>query len=95
MDVDDVPAAGSGRDWVLPVSGPQERALRHTVEQIVDSAADVPSLDVPAPQMAPGPGATPNLAAAHGAASHAQHGAGDRSAQDHAARVRAALADQQ
>ena len=58
MDVDDVPAAGSRPEWILPVSGPWERVQRHTVEQIDDSAPVVPSLEVF------GLGARPNFAAA-------------------------------
>ena len=39
MDVDDVLAAvGSRPDRLSPVSGPQERVQRHSVEQIVDFA---------------------------------------------------------
>ena len=52
MDVDEVPAAvGSRPDRLSPVSGPQERVPRHTVEQIVDTALVVPFLDVLVPQM--------------------------------------------
>ena len=52
MDVDDVPAArGSRPDRLLDVSGPQERVQRRTMEQIVDSAPFLPSLDVPVPLM--------------------------------------------
>ena len=37
MDVDEVPSAGGSRpDRLAPVSGPQERVLRHTVEQAGD-----------------------------------------------------------
>ena len=50
LDVEDVPAARSQPDRVSPVSGPQERVQRHTVEQIVVCAPDVPSLDVLVPR---------------------------------------------
>ena len=51
MDVDDVPAAGGSRpDRLSDVSGPQERAQRRTVQQIVDPVP-LPTLDDPAPQM--------------------------------------------
>ena len=51
MDVDDVPAAdGSRPDRLSDVSGPQERAQRRTVQQIVDPVP-LPTLDDPAPQM--------------------------------------------
>ena len=43
VDFDDVLAAGSRPDWLLLVSGPQERVPRYTVEQIVYSAPDVRS----------------------------------------------------
>ena len=33
------------------LSGPQERVLRHTVDQIVDAVSGLPILDVPVPQM--------------------------------------------
>ena len=51
LDVEDVPAAGSRPDRLFAVSGPQERVLRHTVEQMGDCVPVVPSLDVPVPQM--------------------------------------------
>ena len=52
MDIDDVPAAsGSRPDRLTNVSGPQERVLRHTVEQIVDSVPWSPVLNAPVPQM--------------------------------------------
>ena len=51
LDVEDVPAAGSWPDRLFAVSGPQERVLRHTVEQMGDCVPVVPSLDVPVPQM--------------------------------------------
>ena len=52
MDVDDVPAAlGSRPDRIATLSGPQERDLRRTVQQIVDAVPLVPLLDDPVPQM--------------------------------------------
>ena len=52
MDVDDVPAAGgSWPDRLLDVSGPQERVLRRTVEQIVEPVRGVPVLDALVSQM--------------------------------------------
>ena len=52
MDVDEVPAAGGSRpDRLAPVSGPQERVLRHTVEQAGDVVPGLPALDAPVPQM--------------------------------------------
>ena len=52
MDVDDLPAAGGSRpDRLLDVSGPQERVLRRTVEQIVEPVRGVPVLDAPVSQM--------------------------------------------
>ena len=52
MDVDDVPtASGSRPDRFIPVSGPQERVPRHTVEQLVDCVPIVPLLDAPLPQI--------------------------------------------
>ena len=51
LDVDEVPVAGGSRpDRLLNVSGPQERVLRRTVEQLIDSALVVPLLDVLVPQ---------------------------------------------
>ena len=53
MDVDEVPAAGGSRpDRLAPVSGPQERVLRHTVEQAGDVVPGLLTLDAPVPQMA-------------------------------------------
>ena len=51
LEVEDVPAAGSRPYRLFAVSGPQERVLRHTVEQMGDCVPVVPSLDVPVPQM--------------------------------------------
>ena len=51
MDVDDVPAASSRPDRIATLSGPQERDLRRTLEQIVDAVPLVPLLDDPVPQM--------------------------------------------
>ena len=51
MDVDDVPAADSWPDRIATLSGPQERDLRRTVQQIVDTVPLVPLLDDPMPQM--------------------------------------------
>ena len=51
MDVDDVLAASSRPDRIATLSGPQERDLRRTVEQIVDAVPLVPLLDDPVPQM--------------------------------------------
>ena len=51
LEVEDVPAASSRPDRLFAVSGPQERVLRHTVEQMGDCVPVVPSLDVPVPQM--------------------------------------------
>ena len=52
MDVDDMLAAsGSRPDRLIPVSGPQERVPRHTVEQFVDCVPVVPLLDAPVLQM--------------------------------------------
>ena len=42
LDVEDVSAAGSRPDRLSAVSGPQERVLRRTVEQIVDCVPVVP-----------------------------------------------------
>ena len=46
LDVEDVPAAGSRPDCLAGVR-PQERVLRHTVEQFGDVALGLPALDVP------------------------------------------------
>ena len=52
LRVDEVPAAGGSRpDRLAPVSGPQERFQRHSVEQLVESVRGVPVLDAPVPQM--------------------------------------------
>ena len=52
MDVDEVLAAGGSRpDRLAPVSGPQERVLRHTVEQAGDVVPGLPALDALVPQM--------------------------------------------
>ena len=49
-DEDSVPELGGSRpDRLIPVSGPQERVQRHTVEQIIDSFAQLPMLDAPVP----------------------------------------------
>ena len=49
---DDEPtAAGSRPDWLSAVSGPQERVLRHTVEQMVDCVLDVPIFEAPVSQL--------------------------------------------
>ena len=50
LDDDDsvLELGGSRPDWLLPVSGPQERVQRHTVEQIIDTFVPVPMLDAPA-----------------------------------------------
>ena len=50
-DVEDVPAAGSRPDGLSAVSGPQERVLRRTVEQIVDCVPVVPLFHTSEPQM--------------------------------------------
>ena len=50
--MDEVPAAGGSRpDRLAPVSGPQERVLRHTAEQAGDVVPGLPALDAPVPQM--------------------------------------------
>ena len=52
LDDDESFAAGSSRpDRLLAASGPQERALRHTVEQLADCVTVVPLLDSPVPQV--------------------------------------------
>ena len=52
LDKDESPAARCSRpDRLAPVSGPEERVLRHTVEQLADCVTVVPLLDVPVPQM--------------------------------------------
>ena len=51
MVVDDVLAASSRPDRPSSVSGPQERVLGHTVEQMADSAPVVPILEAPVPQL--------------------------------------------
>ena len=52
LGVDEVPAAGGSRpDRLAPVSGPQERFQRHSVEQLVEPVRGVPVLDAPVPQM--------------------------------------------
>ena len=51
LDVEDVPAAGSRPDRLSAVSGPQERVLRRTVEQIVDCVPVVPLHHTSEPQM--------------------------------------------
>ena len=51
LDDDEPPAAGSRPDRIAALSGPQERDLRRTVEQIVDAVPLVPLLDDPVPQM--------------------------------------------
>ena len=52
LDDDESPATrGSRPDALLAASGPQERVLRNTVEQLVDCVPVVPLLDVPVPQM--------------------------------------------
>ena len=52
-DDDSVPELGGSRpDRIDTLSGPQERDLRRTVEQIVDAVPLVPLLDDPVPQMA-------------------------------------------
>ena len=43
---------GARPDRLSAVSGPQERAQRRTVQQIVDPVPLLPTLDDPAPQMA-------------------------------------------
>ena len=51
-DDDSVPELrGSRPDRIATLSGPQERDLRRTVEQIVDAVPLVPLLDDPVPQM--------------------------------------------
>ena len=50
-DDDEPPAAGSRPDRLSAVSGPQERVLRHTVEQMADSTQVVPMLQAPAQQL--------------------------------------------
>ena len=42
---------GARPDRLSAVSGPQERAQRRTVQQIVDPVPLLPTLDDPAPQM--------------------------------------------
>ena len=50
-DDDSVPELGGSRpDIIDTLSGPQERDLRRTVEQIVDAVPLVPLLDDPVPQ---------------------------------------------
>ena len=49
LDVEDVPAAGSRRDRLFAVSGPQDWVQRRTVQQIVD-IVPLPILDDRAPQ---------------------------------------------
>ena len=45
-DVDEVPAAGGSKpDRLAPVSGPQERVLRHFVQQLVEPVRGVPAGD--------------------------------------------------
>ena len=52
LDDDESPAAGCSRpDLLAPVSGPQERVLRHTVEQLADRVPVVPLLDALVPKM--------------------------------------------
>ena len=51
LDVEDVPADGSRPDRLSAVSGPQERVLRRTVEQIVDCVPVVPLLHTSEPQI--------------------------------------------
>ena len=48
---EDVPAAGSRPDRLSAVSGPQERVLRHAVEQMADSTPVVPMLEAPVQQL--------------------------------------------
>ena len=50
-DDDSVPELGGTRPDRFAGVRPQERALRHTVEQIVDSSPGLPTLDVPVLQM--------------------------------------------
>ena len=50
-DDDSVPELGGTRPDRLAGVRPQERALRHTVEQTVDSSPGLPTLDVPVLQM--------------------------------------------
>ena len=52
LDDDDsvLELGGSRRDRIATLSGPQERDLRRTVEQIVDAVPLVPLLDDPVPQ---------------------------------------------
>ena len=73
LDVEDVPAAGSRPDRLFAVSGPQERVLRHTVEQMGDCVPVVPSLVVLVPQMVDQPVVV-------------LQGLDNRSAQDHSRR---------
>ena len=50
-DDDSVPELGGPRpDRIATLSGPQERVLQRTVEQIVDAVPLVPLLDDPVPQ---------------------------------------------
>ena len=51
LDDDEPLAAGSRPDRLSAVSGPQERVLRHTVEQMADSTPVVPMLDAPVQQL--------------------------------------------
>ena len=52
LDDDEPPAVkGSRPDRMPSLSGPQERAQRRTVQQIVDPVPLLPTLDDPAPQM--------------------------------------------
>ena len=49
-DEDSVPELGGSQpDRLIPVSGPQKRVQRHTVEQIIDTFAPVPMLDALVP----------------------------------------------
>ena len=51
LDDDEPPAAGCRPDRIATLSGPQERDLRRTVEQIVDAVRLVHLLDDPVPEM--------------------------------------------
>ena len=51
LDDDEPPAAGSRPHRIATLSGPQERDLRRTVEQIVDAVPLAPLLDDPVSQM--------------------------------------------
>ena len=51
LDDDEPPAAGSRPDRIATLSGPQERDLRRTVQQIVGAVPLVPLLDDHVPQM--------------------------------------------